>query len=126
VRDGTPGETGLPDAPRLEIPTYRLSDALRLERELGVGHVVAQILVRRGLTDPDQAREFLAADDQHSPDAFSGIERACEAIRGQIAVGGRITVHGDYDVDGICATAIMVRALGDLGRRSLVPAQPRR
>jgi single-stranded-DNA-specific exonuclease len=115
VRDGTPGETGLPDAPRLEIPTYRLSDALRLERELGVGHVVAQILVRRGLTDPDQAREFLAADDQHSPDAFSGIERACEAIRGQIAVGGRITVHGDYDVDGICATAIMVRALGDLG-----------
>jgi single-stranded-DNA-specific exonuclease len=110
-----PGETGPPDAPRLEIPTYRIADALRLERELGVGHVVAQILVRRGLTDPDQAKEFLAADDRHPPDAFAGIERACGAIRRQIAAGGRITVHGDYDVDGICATAIMVRALRDLG-----------
>ncbi len=116
---GTAGEPGLNDGaslrPRLELPRYRAEDALRLQRELGVGHVLAQILVRRGLADPVQAREFLAAGEQHPPDAFSGIEGARGTIRRQIEAGARITVHGDYDVDGVCATAIMVRALRALG-----------
>ena len=43
--------------PRLEIPPYELSAALRLERELGISHVLAQVLVRRGLTDPREARD---------------------------------------------------------------------
>ena len=39
----------------------------------------------------------------------------CERIRAAIAAGRRITVHGDYDVDGVCSTAILVRALRELG-----------
>ena len=101
--------------PRLEIAPYSLPDALTLERELGIGHVLSQILVRRGLADPERAREFLAADDAHDPREFTGIERAVAVIRRQIDAGGRIVVHGDYDVDGVCATAIMVRALRALG-----------
>ena len=101
--------------PRLEIPPYRALDALALERELGVGHVLAQILVRRGLGDPVQARYFLDAGEAHDPSAFAGIERALQVIRGHLADGGRIVVHGDYDVDGVCATAIMIRALRQLG-----------
>ena len=101
--------------PRLEIPPYSLGDALALERELGVGHAIAQILVRRGLADPAAARAFLAAGESHDPSAFAGIGGAVELIRGQIAAGRRITVHGDYDVDGVCATAIMIRALRALG-----------
>ena len=109
--------SGRPQAarPRLEIPAYRAAEALTLARELGVGHVLAQILVRRGLGDPVQARRFLDAREAHDPSEFAGIERAMEVIRGHIAVGGRIVVHGDYDVDGVCATAIMIRALRDLG-----------
>jgi single-stranded-DNA-specific exonuclease len=102
-------------AKRLELPPYRLADALALERELGIGHVLAQILVRRGLADPAEARAFLDAGEAHDPAAFAGIERVLEAIRSHIGPGGRITIHGDYDVDGVCATAIMVRALRSLG-----------
>ncbi|HLI59258.1 MAG TPA: single-stranded-DNA-specific exonuclease RecJ, partial [Solirubrobacteraceae bacterium] len=106
-----------PAAParELTLPRYAIADALRLERELGIGHVLGQVLVRRGLGDPAAARAFLAADERHDPGAFAGIERALDAVRGAIAAGRRITVHGDYDVDGVCATAIMVRALRSLG-----------
>ncbi|MGI8506339.1 MAG: DHH family phosphoesterase, partial [Solirubrobacteraceae bacterium] len=104
-----------PPVPRLVIPGYELGASLALERELGIGHVLAQILVRRGLARPDEARAFLQARDSHDPDRFAGIDRSLELIRRHIAGGGRITVHGDYDVDGICATAITIRALRALG-----------
>jgi single-stranded-DNA-specific exonuclease len=102
-------------ATRLEIPPYDLAAAVALRRELGVSHSFAQVLVRRGLGDPAAAREFLKADEAHEPAAFAGIDVAVQSIRHQIAAGGRIVVHGDYDVDGVCATAIMVRALRALG-----------
>ncbi len=101
--------------PRLEIPRYELAAALRLERELGVSHAFAQVLVRRGLGDPAAARAFIDAGEAHEPGEFDGIDRAIDAIRRQIAARGRIVVHGDYDVDGVCATAVMVRALRSLG-----------
>ena len=98
--------------PRLEIAPYELSAALRLERELGISHVLSQVLARRGLTEPREARAFLdPSDERHDPSAFAGIDVALEQVRGHIAAGARIVVHGDYDVDGVCATAIMVRAL---------------
>jgi single-stranded-DNA-specific exonuclease len=101
--------------PSLEIPPYDLAAALTLERALGVSHAFAQVLVRRGLGDVRAAREFLDAAEAHDPSGFAGIERAVQAIGRQVAGGGRIVVHGDYDVDGVCATAIMVRALRALG-----------
>jgi single-stranded-DNA-specific exonuclease len=102
-------------APRLEIAPYAVAEALALERELGVGHVLAQVLVRRGLGDPARAAAFLRADARHDPDAFAGIDRARDVIGHHVRAGSRIVVHGDYDVDGVCATAIMVRALRELG-----------
>jgi single-stranded-DNA-specific exonuclease len=116
VKDPSDGvRAGAPVQPRIDVPAYALGQALALERELGIGHVLAQVLVRRGLGDPGRARLFLAADERHDPTAFSGIEAALATIQAQIAAGGRIVVHGDYDVDGVCATAIMVRALRSLG-----------
>jgi single-stranded-DNA-specific exonuclease len=100
---------------RLELAPYDLSAAVALARELGIGHVLAQILVRRGLGDPSSARAFLDAGDAHDPHAFAGIDGALGLVRAAIGAGHRITVHGDYDVDGVCATAIMVRALRSLG-----------
>ena len=80
-----------------------------------MSHVLAQVLVRRGLADPAAAREFIAARVAHDPSQFAGIERALALIRAHIAAGDRITIHGDYDVDGVCAAAIMFRALQSLG-----------
>ena len=102
-------------APRLEIDPCDVAATLRLERELGVSGVLAQVLVRRGFADPDAARAWLAAEDRHDLAAFAGLAEAAALVRRHIADGGRITVHGDYDVDGMASTAILVRALRELG-----------
>lgn len=102
-------------APRLQLPGYDLVAALRLERELGVSHVLSQILVRRGHTEPGAVRSFLAADERHAPSLFAGIDAALELAWRHIRGGSRIIVHGDYDVDGVCATTVLVRALRALG-----------
>ncbi len=110
-----PGAEAQRAATRIEVPGYALADALRLERELGVSQLLAQVLVRRGFADPAAARAFLAADERHDPGCFEGLEVGLELVRRHLRAGSRIVVHGDYDVDGVCATAIMVRALTALG-----------
>src|SRR3954468_8484265 len=87
----------------------------RLEAELGVSNPVAQILVRRGFGDPVDARAWLAAGETHEASCFKDIDVAVALSRQHLAGGRRIPVHGDYDVDGVCSTAILVRALGSLG-----------
>ena len=100
---------------RFDIAPYDFAAAEQLGRELGVSHVLAQVLVRRGLGDPAAAQRFLAAEDAHPLDAFGGLRDGAGVILGHVARRSRITVHGDYDVDGICSTAILVRALRTLG-----------
>lgn len=100
---------------RIVLAPCPSADVVRLERELGLSAVTAQVLVRRGFADPDAARSWLAADEAHSPALFDSMEAATALVRDHIARGSRITIHGDYDVDGVCATAILVRALGALG-----------
>ncbi len=87
----------------------------RLRSELGVSDALAQVLVRRGLAKPAHARAFLAADEEHPYTAFDGIEEAIATVSKHVAGGTRITVHGDYDVDGVCSTAVLVRSLRRLG-----------
>jgi single-stranded-DNA-specific exonuclease len=87
-----------------------------LARELGLSEITASVLVRRGYGDPEQARAFLAGEQPlHDPFALGDMATACEAIRGAIAAGKAICVHGDYDADGICATALAVLTLRELG-----------
>ncbi len=100
---------------RFEIPPCPQPQVQELERQLGVSGALAQVLVRRGLADPERARAFLAADEEHPPAAFAGIDEALGTILAQVRAGARITVHGDYDVDGICSTAVLVRVLQALG-----------
>ena len=98
-----------------EIKPVAFSDVVALQRDLGVSHVLAQVLCRRGLADADAARAFLAADEAYSPRAFRDIGSAVELVLGHIGAGSVITVHGDYDCDGVCSTAILVSALRSLG-----------
>jgi len=102
-------------AVRLEIPAVSMAVIETLERELGVSRVLAQVLARRGLADPAAAREFLDAAEAHRPGAFRGMSVAVELVLGHIARRSTITVHGDYDCDGVCSTAILVSALRELG-----------
>ncbi len=100
---------------RLDIPPCSIDQVLALQRDLGLSFVVAQVLARRGLGDPRAARAWLEARDDHPPSAFAGIDVAVGAILDHAGRGSRITIHGDYDVDGVCSTAILVRALRALG-----------
>lgn len=101
-------------APRFEIAEIEPAAVSRLQEELGVSGALAQVLARRGLADPEGARTFLAAAEAHPYSAFAGIETALATIRRHLRAGSRITVHGDYDVDGVCSTALLVRALRGL------------
>src|SRR5439155_1366819 len=59
---------------------------------------------------------FLAGElPRHDPFALGRMTEACAAIRAAITAGRPICVHGDYDVDGICATALAVLVLRELG-----------
>ena len=100
---------------RFEIPECPPEDLLRLRRELGVSEPLAQVLVRRGLADPTLAHAFLTGGEEHLPQAFAGIGEAVASILRHVAQDTRITIHGDYDVDGVCATAVLVRVLRGLG-----------
>ena len=87
-----------------------------LAQALDLGETTASILVRRGYGDPEKARAFLAAErPDHDAFRLGDVQAACDLLRGVIGAGGRICVHGDYDVDGICATALAVTVLRDLG-----------
>jgi single-stranded-DNA-specific exonuclease len=99
---------------RFQIADCPSEQVAELRRELGVSAALAQVLVRRGLGEPAGARAFLAAEEEHPPSAFAGIGEPVREILEHVRAGTRITIHGDYDVDGICSTAILVRALRSL------------
>src|SRR5919205_3891015 len=91
-------------------------EADSLAQALGLSEITSSVLVRRGYGDPEEARAFLAGEQPlHDPFLLGDMRAACEAIRAAVAAGRRICVHGDYDADGICATALAVLALRELG-----------
>ena len=71
--------------------------------------------MRRGYADAGAARAWLAAGERHDPSQFAGIEDVCAHVLEHVRARTRITVHGDYDVDGVCSTAILVGVLRTLG-----------
>jgi single-stranded-DNA-specific exonuclease len=91
-------------------------EAATLAAELGLSPTTASVLVRRGYGDPETAAAFLAGElPGHDPFALGDVQAACERIRAAVESGTKICVHGDYDVDGICATALALLVLRELG-----------
>ncbi len=94
---------------------YDYAEARALSEQLDLSEPVAITLVRRGYRTPEEARAFLDADESHSPDEFNSMPAVTEEVLRAIDAGKRITVHGDFDVDGVCATTILVSTLRELG-----------
>src|SRR5438874_2718969 len=90
----------------------RYADVVAVEAALGCPEPVAGTLVRRGMADPEAARGFLGAADPTAPleppEATPGVSEAAERLALAVRRSEPIVVHGDYDCDGICATAILV------------------
>ncbi len=91
--------------------------AASLARAVNLSLPAAQVLLHRRLTDPAAAERFLRADlaDLSDPAALLDLPRAAARILQALRRGERVIVYGDYDADGVAATAILVRGLRALG-----------
>jgi single-stranded-DNA-specific exonuclease len=98
------------------VNPYSWQAAENLARSLKIPLVAAMVLCGRGFTDPTQARMFLDCSlPLPDPFLFSGMEGAVLTLSEAVDAGRRIIVHGDYDADGITATALLVIGLRELG-----------
>ena len=89
-------------------------EALRLS---GIPALLARLLVNRGVADPREARAYLnpALSSLHDPLLLKGMAESVERLCLAITRGERVCVHGDYDVDGVTSTALLLsffRAVG--------------
>lgn len=100
----------------------------RLREELSLPPILCELLVRRGHRHPVDAKRFLRPRPEHlhGPELLVDIDPAADRIAAAVQRGETILVHGDYDVDGICATALLTRALGMMGAARIVPFVPHR
>ena len=91
-----------------------------LQNSLHISELLASILVRRGLAEPEEARYFLNADrkDMQPPEQIPGLTVAVSRLAEAIAKGQRIMVYGDYDVDGVCGSVILLECLQALGAQA--------
>ena len=89
----------------------------RLSRDLGLSALVARALVARGIADRAQANIYLRGglDDLHDPLLMRDMPQAVATLRRAVESRQPIRIYGDYDADGITATALLVRALSALG-----------
>jgi single-stranded-DNA-specific exonuclease len=98
-----------------------------LAERLSLPEALAALLVQRGQHEVEAARHYLrpALGALAEPATLAGMADAVAAIAGTVRAGGTIMVHGDYDVDGQCATALLTRALRAAGA-DVVPFVPHR
>lgn len=103
------------------VPRDRQNTVNLLTEKLRISPLAARILAARGLTTPDDAEAFLyprlesLSDPFLLPDVEKGVQRVLEAI----AKGERVCLYGDYDADGVSATALMVNFLTRAGANVL-------
>jgi len=90
-----------------------------LAKTLQVSPILAQLLLNRNLADPAIAKTFLNSplSSLHEPEKLPGIVEAVDRIFAAIAADKKICVYGDYDVDGVTGTAILLTCLKHLGAK---------
>lgn len=84
-----------------------------ISKDVGVNPLVAQVVVNRGITNSDDARKFLFPDYKHlyNPYLLNDMEIAVNRILTAIGKNEKITIFGDYDVDGVSSTTVMMTYL---------------
>lgn len=99
------------------LPSPGEGQVAALARELQVAPAVARALVHRGVADAEQARAFFNPSPEQlaSPWLMQGMDCAVERILLALDKGERVALYGDYDADGITATALLVEVLRALG-----------
>lgn len=93
--------------------------AKALAGELSVPLVVAELLINRGVNEVEAAKKFLhpSLDDLYDPECLDGMDDAVARISRAVARGEKILIYGDYDVDGMTATALLYHLFSLLSAR---------
>lgn len=99
----------------IPIPDWEAKN--RLTRELSISPITAQVLINRGIHSEEEANIFLygSLKNLSSPWQLPGMLAAVERIMKAIDKGEKILIYGDYDVDGMTATAILILFLRSAG-----------
>src|SRR5437764_5743084 len=105
---------------RWRIASHDPARVAALGQAAGIPSVVAQLLIGRGICDVDGARRFLDVklSGLRDPEELPGAVRAAELLHEAVRAGRQITVYGDYDADGVTASAILLLCLKLLGAKA--------
>lgn len=89
----------------------------KLSEELGIDEICARLLINRGYTEEDGARAFMQKSDVffHNPYLMKDIDKAVSIIKDALAKDEKITIYGDYDVDGVTAVSVLYMYLREHG-----------
>ena len=89
----------------------------KLAREMKVSKVTASLIYNRGFSDAKSGEAFMrpTEDTLHDPFLMKDMDRAVERVSEAIRNGERITVYGDYDVDGVTSVTLLYLYLKSLG-----------
>ncbi len=111
-----------------QLPEVERASVRALATGLGIQGIVAQLLVSRGFCDVNTARAFLEGRHQTlcDPFALTDMDVAVQRISHARDAGEHVRVFGDYDVDGMAATALATRGLRRFGLRNVSFAMPNR
>ena len=95
------------------------ADFERIGKQFSVSPVVARIIRNRDVESDEDIRRYLSGglSDLYSPHLMKDMDRAVQIILGAIREGRRLRIVGDYDIDGVCSTYILLKGLGRLGAR---------
>jgi len=93
----------------------------RLSREATCSSTIADLLIRRGITEREDAARFLAPKLLHlgEPDALPDLDLAVSRLDAALARNEKIAIFGDYDVDGITSTCLLLDFFRQLERTAL-------
>ena len=99
--------------------TRKLDDTaiLKIANELGCSKTLAALIFNRGYKYPSSAREFIQKSQEilHNPFLLNGMDLACERIISALENNEKITIYGDYDVDGVTSVSILYLYLKEKG-----------
>ncbi|KJJ70523.1 MULTISPECIES: single-stranded-DNA-specific exonuclease RecJ [Clostridia] len=95
------------------------ADFNKIAENFGISPVTARIIRNRGIEDMESIRHYLhgSIEDLHDPRLLPDMEKAVGILRRKAAEGKTIRIVGDYDIDGVCSTYLLYRALKRIGAR---------
>ncbi len=97
--------------------SQKKADFAGIAEKFGIDPVVARIIRNRDVVTEEEISAYLSSgeDGLHDPALMLGADEGAKLVLSDIEAGRKLRVIGDYDIDGICATFILLRGLKDLG-----------